>query len=289
MIFGQICIDVRTTESLHDYNLKADVPSEQDTICLYYINEHNVETCPKIKILIENQQCRALIDTGCQCPIVAVELYNDFKAGGLDSLELPTQNFVWESAFTVRTKRVKRQTVIQLQIDNILIDQIFLISSQLVTPLLLGVDFCMDNLVIDFPKKTIIINADEESATEVAMVNERRNIYNGIDSPVTRAIDLRTTDLPPTPQLHRTVNPSISDTSTLLYNARLPDKGMFPNQITVEEASFCNEVYDLSSEDAEEVNNQGQARGPFSPNRYKGMNSAIAEGKYEHADTNVIR
>jgi len=77
------------------------------------------------------------------------------------------------------------------------------ISPQVVTPLLLGMDFCMDNhVVIDFPKKTIVINADEqESATKVDLVNERRNTDISIDSPVTRAINLGTADLPPTPQL----------------------------------------------------------------------------------------
>jgi hypothetical protein len=78
-------------------------------------------------------------------------------------------------------------------------------TSQLVTPLLLGMDFCMDNhVVINFPKKTIVINSDdEESATEVDLVNERRNIDSSIDSPVNRAINLGTAELPPTQQLDR--------------------------------------------------------------------------------------
>ena len=106
----------------------------------------------------------------------------------------------------------------KLQINNISLDQIILISPQLVTHLLLGMDFCMDNhVVIDFPKKTIVINAnDGESATEVDLVNERRNIDISIDSSVTRAINLGTAELPPTPQLDRTVSPSISEPLTLL-------------------------------------------------------------------------
>jgi hypothetical protein len=87
------------------------MPSEQDTVCLYYVNENNVETCLQIQILIGTQPCRALIDTGCQCSIISEELYTDFKATGLDSLELPTQNVVLKSAFTGRTKRVKRQAL----------------------------------------------------------------------------------------------------------------------------------------------------------------------------------
>jgi hypothetical protein len=84
---------------------------------------------------------------------------------------------VLKSAFTGRTKRVKRQALVKLRINNVSLDQIILISSQLVTTLLLEMDFCMDNhVVIDLPKKTIVINAnDEESATEVDLVNERQH------------------------------------------------------------------------------------------------------------------
>jgi hypothetical protein len=83
----------------------------------------------------------------------------------------------------------------------------------------------MDNhVVVDFPKKTIVINADyDESVTKVDLVNERRNIDNSIDSPVTRAINVGTAELLPTPQLDRIVNPTISDTLTLQYNERLPE------------------------------------------------------------------
>jgi hypothetical protein len=44
--------------------------------------------------------------------------------------------------------------------------------------------------------RRLIINADdEEGATEVALVNERRNIDSSIDSPVTRALNLGIADL----------------------------------------------------------------------------------------------
>jgi len=63
---------------------------------------------------------------------------------------------------------------VKLQINNVSLYQIILISPQLVTPLLLGMDFCVDNHVIDFPKKIIVINAEDEIATEVDLVNEGR-------------------------------------------------------------------------------------------------------------------
>jgi hypothetical protein len=122
-----------------------------------------------------------------------------------------------KSAFTGKTIRVKWQSLVKLQVNNVSLDQKILISSQLVTPLLLGMDFCMDNYdVIDFPKRTIVINADDkESAVQVDLVNERRNINSSTDSPVTRAINIGTTENPYTTKRDRIVNPSNSDPPTL--------------------------------------------------------------------------
>jgi len=51
-------IYLQTTDDTLGRYLKEDVPSEQDIICLYYVNENNVETCPQIQILIGNQPCK---------------------------------------------------------------------------------------------------------------------------------------------------------------------------------------------------------------------------------------
>jgi len=135
-----------------------------------------------------------------------------------------------------------------------------------------------------FPKKTIVINADdEESATLVDLVNERRNIDSNVDSPVTTAINLEAADLPPTPQLDRIVNPSISDPPTLVHNGKLPEEDLCPNQMTVEGTALCNEVYGLFSRNAEDTN-EGKSETVNNPNEFKNMNSATANGKYEHHD-----
>ena len=52
---------------------------------------------------------------------------------------------------------------------------------------------------------------------------------------------------------------------------------------------ICNEVYGLFSWNNEDTNNESKAMRVNNPNEYKNMNKAIAEGKYEHTDANVIR
>jgi hypothetical protein len=59
--------------------------------------------------------------------------------------------------------------------------------------------------------------------------------------------------------------------------------------MTVEGATLCNEVYGLFSGNGEDTNNEGKASSANNPNKYKNINSAIAEGKEEHSDANVIR
>jgi len=55
--------------------------------------------------------------------------------------------------------------------------------------------------------------------------------------------------------------------------------------MTVEGATTCNEVYNLFSWNAENINNEGNASSANNPNEYTNINNVIAEGKY---DSNVI-
>jgi len=136
----------------------------------------------------------------------------------------------------------------------------------------------------------IVTNADDlDSATEVHLVNERRNIDNNIGSPDTRAIKPGAADFKPAPQLDHIVNPSIPDPPTLVYNGNLSREDRSPNQMPFEGATVCNEVYGLFSGNAEETNNEGKAERVNNPIEHKNMISSIAKGKYEHTDANVIR
>jgi hypothetical protein len=65
------------------YLCEEDKLTTQDAVYLYFVNESNMENCPQIKILIVNQICTALINTGCQCSAMSEKLYNNLKTKGL--------------------------------------------------------------------------------------------------------------------------------------------------------------------------------------------------------------
>jgi len=99
-----------------------------------------------------NQHIPAVIDTGSQVSLLTEELYLKLRSEGVEALELGVQNAVLVSAFRNKTKCIRAQAMLPIRIGDIVADHIFLISPQLLTQALLGVDFCrMNNIIINFP------------------------------------------------------------------------------------------------------------------------------------------
>lgn len=116
--------DTESREKEDFVNLKSqkDIPREVDVICLYFVNERNVESSSQIKILIESQLCTAL--TRCQCSVISEDLRNELKTKGLSSFELPTQNVALQFAFPDKAKRERRQAMIEFHRSDVISDQI---------------------------------------------------------------------------------------------------------------------------------------------------------------------
>jgi hypothetical protein len=99
--------------------------------------------------------------------------YNELKANGVESLELPTQNGVLVRAFSRKAHGVRKQVFLTLKFGDIHIDQIFLVSEQFQTPMLVGYDFCITNgIILDFLKGKLILQNDDES-TDIEIMNSR--------------------------------------------------------------------------------------------------------------------
>jgi hypothetical protein len=155
------------------------------------ISENKRHECPRIKIKLLNQEISALVDTGCEISIMNEHLYNGLRHRGLKGLELPTQNINLVSAFNRKSNRIKKQALIEFKIGDINITQILLISPQLLTDVILGLDFLMDYLtVMDFATRNISLTVNGEcteaqfvgvrNATDI--VSQNKGEVNGISS-----------------------------------------------------------------------------------------------------------
>ena len=86
---------------------------------------------------------------------------------------MPTQNVVLVRAFSRKAHRVRKQVFLTLKFGDLHIDQIFLVSQQLLTPMLIGYDFCITNgIILDFQRGKLRLQNDDQS-TEIEITNRR--------------------------------------------------------------------------------------------------------------------
>jgi hypothetical protein len=71
--------------------------------------------CPKLKIVFEGDNISALLDKGCEMSILNEQLYNKLRLLGLNCLELPTQHLNLVSKFNERSKRIRKQELLEIQ------------------------------------------------------------------------------------------------------------------------------------------------------------------------------
>jgi len=92
----------------------------------------------------------ALLDTGAEASVISEELFNSLTEEGLKILHIPVVNCVLSSAFG-RSRRIRKQALIEFQVEGDLYEQVIMVVPQLVTELILGNDFFYDYQVnLDF-------------------------------------------------------------------------------------------------------------------------------------------
>jgi len=158
----------------NEHNVSEEKPaSECDIVYLHYVNEQNLGSCPQVRFPIGSHQYSAVLDTGYEASILSEQLYNELEANGVESLELPAQNVVLVGAFSRKGNRVRKQVFLTLKFGDLHIDQIFLLSEQLLTPMPIGCDFCIANgIILDFHRGKLILKHDNQS-TEIEIINRR--------------------------------------------------------------------------------------------------------------------
>jgi hypothetical protein len=90
-------------------------------------------------------------------------LYEKIKQRGNKYLELPAQHLTLVSAFNEKSRRVKRQILVHVDLGTVCIDHVFLVSSQLLASAILGVDFFIStSAIINFPERCALFRVAED-------------------------------------------------------------------------------------------------------------------------------
>jgi hypothetical protein len=95
--------------------------------------------------------------------ILNENLCNKLRHAGLQCLELPTQHVNLVGAFNDKSKGVKKQALLEVNIGGTKLDQVVLLSAQLLTEAILGLDFLINyEAEISFPERRITLRVNEE-------------------------------------------------------------------------------------------------------------------------------
>jgi hypothetical protein len=95
--------------------------------------------------MICGEEISALLDTGCEMSILNEQFYYKLRLLGLNCLELPTQHLNLDSAFNESGKRIEKQALLEIQMCDCTVDQVVLLSPQMLTYTILGLDFLIDH------------------------------------------------------------------------------------------------------------------------------------------------
>ena len=109
-----------------------------------------VPPSPHLLCIAYNKKIWALIDTGSQVSAISEEFYNEIKKSE-KLLELPVANMVVSVAIGKKSTTIKKQTLLQIIIDNVTFEFIFLVVPFLANKMILGNDFHLKiGLIINY-------------------------------------------------------------------------------------------------------------------------------------------
>ena len=114
-----------------------------------------VPPSPHLLCTIYNKKNWALIDTGSQVSAISEEFYNEIKKSK-KLLELPVANMVVSVAIGKKSTTIKKQTLLQILMDNGTFEFIFLVVPFLTNKMILGNDFHLKiGLIINYWRRNI--------------------------------------------------------------------------------------------------------------------------------------
>lgn len=127
--------------------------------------------CPHIHAGIGQQRMLALLDTGSQVTAVFENFYRTLLSHK-EVRELPVSNLMVSTAVGKKATPIKRHILIEIEIDNMRIENSFLVIPHLTSDMILGNDWMSRNdAIIDY--KTTSIEIRGKRLAESSMAFER--------------------------------------------------------------------------------------------------------------------
>jgi hypothetical protein len=114
--------------------------AEEGVTKIFFINEKNLVECPHVKIKIGGREVIALLDTGAECSVMSEKLFTSLINDGMKLLYIPVVNCLLSTAFGRKSRRVKRQALIEFRIGEQLYELTVIVAPAPVTDIILGSD-----------------------------------------------------------------------------------------------------------------------------------------------------
>lgn len=122
------------------------------------VGQHYLKT-PELKIKLNDIEVIALLDTGSQLEAVSQQWYQDNKEqlGQVESL--PVSNTVIKTAIGTKSKLIRKQLLLRVDIDGFVDDIVFMVIPGLSKPCILGINALRAyRSIMDFAKNQITLN-----------------------------------------------------------------------------------------------------------------------------------
>jgi hypothetical protein len=114
-------------------------------IVVLFINEANLANSPQVRIKIQRCQFTAILDSGSEVNLMSERVYEKLLETGLPVPTLPVQGVVLVTAFGRRSKRIRRQALIEFSIGRDVFETIVLVAPQLNNDAILGCQFLREH------------------------------------------------------------------------------------------------------------------------------------------------
>jgi hypothetical protein len=124
--------------------LRSDLDTATDCVVLF-INEANLENCPRIEISISGKfKIKAILDSGSEVNLLSEGVYEGLIKSGLQIALLPVENVLLVTASGRKSKRIRRQALVDFSISQDFFEGVFFIYSQLINEAIIDCQFLME-------------------------------------------------------------------------------------------------------------------------------------------------